>query len=523
MPHAGEGAIGVDALPDAGDYGLAAAIERQAWGEVASVVAHRATELVVVSGLLPLVITGLSSMPAEAIAQHPELLVYREFLGLVNESEPSYRPSLPRLRAGGESAELEMRAISTALLGYRLQGRLAQAVELADSVTPAVRTALSRWGARAEGAAAAFFTQAANTHALVDDLGLAERLLLEAWSWRHVDVLGFVAHEVGGKLGALAAMRGNNRDATDWIGQAMAYRARVDDRIDDVPKFAAPLAEFINAVDRLDLPTVESMLPRLPRLTRGFEFLHWVLWAQVHHLLLTGQPREALRAIDQTPLSDGPGQRGMADRLRVDVLLALGFAEPAQALLGDLGETNHVRLQRARLAVLALDHDTALAHLDGLREPLTRRDHLEAMALEASCLLALGRRIQARDVFAELLNSIDDTLSVVATISVDSAKTLFALCRQHPPAPLENLWRRRTTAAVLPRQSKVVPSQDIALTDREVTMLRHLAAGASRAGIARRELVSINTVKSQIASLYRKLGVTSSREALVRARSLGWL
>lgn len=41
--------------------------------------------------------------------------------------------------------------------------------------------------------------------------------------------------------------------------------------------------------------------------------------------------------------------------------------------------------------------------------------------------------------------------------------------------------------------------------------------------IARQEVVSINTVKTQISRLYRKLDASNAADAVVRARALGWL
>ncbi|MGD8169596.1 response regulator transcription factor, partial [Herbiconiux sp. P16] len=61
------------------------------------------------------------------------------------------------------------------------------------------------------------------------------------------------------------------------------------------------------------------------------------------------------------------------------------------------------------------------------------------------------------------------------------------------------------------------------LTDREATVLHQLVETGSAAEIASALFVSINTVKSQLRSLYRKLGVASREEALVAAAERGLL
>ena len=54
-------------------------------------------------------------------------------------------------------------------------------------------------------------------------------------------------------------------------------------------------------------------------------------------------------------------------------------------------------------------------------------------------------------------------------------------------------------------------------------MLRGLAAGLSRREIGAQLYISLNTVKSRMRELYRKLGATSQAEAVARAEALGLL
>jgi LuxR family maltose regulon positive regulatory protein len=61
------------------------------------------------------------------------------------------------------------------------------------------------------------------------------------------------------------------------------------------------------------------------------------------------------------------------------------------------------------------------------------------------------------------------------------------------------------------------------LTDRELQVLRLIAAGLSNQAIAERLVVAVGTVKTHTASLYRKLDVTSRTQAVSRASELGLL
>ena len=58
------------------------------------------------------------------------------------------------------------------------------------------------------------------------------------------------------------------------------------------------------------------------------------------------------------------------------------------------------------------------------------------------------------------------------------------------------------------------------LTEQELTVLRMLPTMMSNAEIADAMDRSVNTVKSHLKSLYRKLGVERRRDAVERAREL---
>ncbi|MBO1752827.1 helix-turn-helix transcriptional regulator [Actinotalea sp. BY-33] len=60
------------------------------------------------------------------------------------------------------------------------------------------------------------------------------------------------------------------------------------------------------------------------------------------------------------------------------------------------------------------------------------------------------------------------------------------------------------------------PQTETRLTQREQVVLALLAEEATLEEIARSLYVTRNTVKSQVASVYRKLGVASRAEAVAR-------
>lgn len=82
-------------------------------------------------------------------------------------------------------------------------------------------------------------------------------------------------------------------------------------------------------------------------------------------------------------------------------------------------------------------------------------------------------------------------------------------------ALIEALDHRETEQA-----ARVAPFE--LLTDREAAVLRFLIDGESPKQIARREDISISTVRGHIQRALSKLDVNSQREALAMARAAGW-
>jgi two-component system nitrate/nitrite response regulator NarL len=61
-----------------------------------------------------------------------------------------------------------------------------------------------------------------------------------------------------------------------------------------------------------------------------------------------------------------------------------------------------------------------------------------------------------------------------------------------------------------------------ALSKREASVLQALISGQTPAEIATAEFVSTETVRSQLKSAFRKLGVSSQLEAVALAHAAGW-
>ena len=86
------------------------------------------------------------------------------------------------------------------------------------------------------------------------------------------------------------------------------------------------------------------------------------------------------------------------------------------------------------------------------------------------------------------------------------------------PTLLERTTRMLDSAAPRPQVETATP-----LTERELVVLRLLATQLSTNEISQELHVSVNTVRTQVRAIYRKLDVSSRAEAIAKARPLGLL
>ncbi|ARU53310.1 hypothetical protein CBR64_19620 [Cellulosimicrobium cellulans] len=213
---------------------------------------------------------------------------------------------------------------------------------------------------------------------------------------------------------------------------------------------------------------------------------------------------------------------------------------------------------RATAAVRLLD--------DGTQPALpvrVRREGLGTPAVAAVCgareLLVTGRTGAALRAVAGLVDAgedeVDDVVRVEAALVEASALARAGTRRVEVPlaraldlAAVERLARPFLTVVVRelrPALARAVAARDDALserlrahldpadrapepaplveplTERELAILAVLPSMASNVEIAEDLFVSVNTVKAHLKSVYRKLGVSSRRDAVRRGRELG--
>lgn len=125
-----------------------------------------------------------------------------------------------------------------------------------------------------------------------------------------------------------------------------------------------------------------------------------------------------------------------------------------------------------------------------------------------------------------ILTSWDDDLAVRAALKAGA--TGFVLKRVTPEALAEGIRAVHAGLTVMTTglsgaapTGKPAVTHDLELSDRERDILRLLCQGATNAEIATQLYLSESSVKAQMTSLMKQLGVTTRLKAVVRAHELG--
>ena len=134
----------------------------------------------------------------------------------------------------------------------------------------------------------------------------------------------------------------------------------------------------------------------------------------------------------------------------------------------------------------------------------------ELYALSAWAHLQLDRREEAERALARALDLAVETSYVRFILDIPALAPLLAVM-EHPAAA--GMW-----VATVPEE---VREQAAQLTDQERLVLALLLRTARYQDIADNLHISINTVRTHIRHIYRKLGVKKREDAVARARALG--
>lgn len=164
------------------------------------------------------------------------------------------------------------------------------------------------------------------------------------------------------------------------------------------------------------------------------------------------------------------------------------------------------------------------ACLDGTSVETTLLDVIGAHLVAASAYRSLGQHAVAKDHIEYALSFAER--DGLVRVFVDAGRTVRALLTVMVPPDGPYAGQRATILHHFETQSARQPgrgTRNVTLTASETAVLQYLPSHLTNEEIAEDLCVSINTVKSHLRSLYRKLSAAHRREAIAQARQLGLL
>jgi LuxR family maltose regulon positive regulatory protein len=243
-------------------------------------------------------------------------------------------------------------------------------------------------------------------------------------------------------------------------------------------------------------------------------------------LALGGEPVTALDMV-RGATAQAPVPRLLAvsaGLLEAELLLVLGEPERARSVLAAL-DAPDAALGAAQVELAegnpAAASESIAAFRADEREPLTPFARVQAAVLDAIANDALRDQPAALDALEHALDM------------AEPRGCSIVIVRYGPP--LRSLLRRLLAAgtrhralvdellAMLDRRRTAEPASAPLLeplSERELTVLRYLPTMMSNADIAAEMFVSVNTVKTHLKHVYRKLDVTDRRDCVRRGREL---
>jgi LuxR family maltose regulon positive regulatory protein len=142
---------------------------------------------------------------------------------------------------------------------------------------------------------------------------------------------------------------------------------------------------------------------------------------------------------------------------------------------------------------------------------------IDALTLLAVCRQTRGDSVNAMIALGQALAVAEPENRVHAflDLGVPMAKLLARFCEDHP----DHGFARKLLAA-FPTQDNPRTAVELALSDRELEVLRLIAAGKSNEEIARTLTLALSTVKWYVNVLYSKLQVKTRSQAIARTHEL---
>lgn len=495
---------------EARNWAMAAGIVERSWGQM---VAEHLEELILV----------LRTIPEDFLQDYPAVLAGRALFVQMLADHPILRASLPgepdelhALGAGPDAANV-LHLATVQSLALRVAGDFVQGAACTRRLEPLVQSMLAHQPDNITPQLPLLRVQWAITFQLAADLAESNRQFESAYRGGVAAGTPYIVQNAAGSSALNWALVGDVPRARRWLARE-ATAEPSDGLFGELVKVGGRVATALTHLDALDVGAAEAMIDLLGAPSDREELWGFVAYAHAQHALLTVEAYAGLTWLHHTVAGhahrhgDGAFSRTLLTATEIDLHLALGNGNLARAV-ADLEPRHHPILvvPDARVDLLGGNPGRAVKKLARVSWPDCGfpRAHLEALLLEAAAQLDLGNP-RAAAVCWERACALGQTLG--------NRRAFTTVPDRHR----RELEERSGIAVPGGPVGAVFPDEvaRVELSPREREVLALLAEGCPQSEIARLLFVSPNTVKTQLRSIYRKLGVHTRVEAITRAREL---
>ncbi|MFC0436439.1 LuxR family transcriptional regulator [Kutzneria buriramensis] len=415
---------------------------------------------------------------------------------------------------------------TAAMIGLRMHGACAEAEELGQRLTSRVAQLSPLPGVDGVPRPGWLAMQRGLTRSLMDDFPAAVALYRQAYEHATVEpTTAATALNATANLAMIFGHLGHGALARQWLDRMRDFESP-SQRVRFLLTAGGTVAQGWDALDRYDEATLATCLEITGDGTKQLEVWPFAAALVLARGLYLGDPAASLAHLGALRLSHAPAlvEQGIAVRVvrraHVDLLIANGQATRALRVIKEADpQTSWLALPAARLRLLNGEYEAvrAMAARMPWHETTSRRDARQMLLLRAIAALRMGDKDEARQSvgLVSRVRSPDDVLSLASLSPVDRDDLIRLV---DIPLTDEATWRLARARPVFPERVRLVE-----LTSREHVVLTELDAGLTVAEVARKLVVSVNTVRTQVKSAYRKLEASSREDALMRAYELGVL
>ncbi|WP_426242792.1 LuxR C-terminal-related transcriptional regulator [Nocardioides sp. LHG3406-4] len=439
----------------------------------------------------------------------------------------------PDALAAAEPDELAA-VTGAAMASRRAAGDLDAAVRLAQWLCKELDSRRSVGGAGPSGLTSAWFTlQRAFTLLLAGHDKRATELTQRAYETAGSPGAEYVAAGAAGQLAFIHARNGDTSAARVWLDRYEALDL-TPYAFTELLEIWPRLARAWLRLDQLDPDAMREEVDSFGGRILASEMWCYAVELRVREALLVGEPMKAdaelrrARVIQAAAIAAGGAAARIVDRCQADLYLAIGQPNQALRVLDEAATraagqvalidgpgiaTPWVRTQQARLRLVSGQPERAL-RLAGasMWSDLSHRDRCDLLLIKAAAAHLLADHDGADAAFR-------DAMTLLAGIGGQQH------LRMVDPEILAALAGRACPAVAVPEGRRVFPHRTrlVDLSSRERSVLYALARNEGLQAIANAQVVSPHTIKKQIVSLYKTLGVHSREDAVLTGLELGFL